>query len=108
MPGRGDTFGAGVPPHGWSDLSHVRSSMSRIFTLALLGCAACATVPPGPDPLAAGSTLAAAPVPAAQSARFEAAGVSGGRWFKGNTHAHTLESDGDSPPEQVARWYRDH
>ena len=30
------------------------------------------------------------------------------RWYKGNTHAHTLESDGDSPPEVVARWYRDH
>ncbi len=30
------------------------------------------------------------------------------RWFKGNTHAHTIESDGDSPPEVVARWYRDH
>lgn len=27
------------------------------------------------------------------------------RWFKGNTHAHTIESDGDSPPEVVARWY---
>ena len=30
------------------------------------------------------------------------------RWFKGNTHAHTLESDGDSPPEVVTAWYRDH
>ncbi|MBC8085630.1 MAG: PHP domain-containing protein [Phycisphaerae bacterium] len=28
-------------------------------------------------------------------------------WFRGNTHAHTLESDGDSPPDSVARWYRD-
>ena len=31
-----------------------------------------------------------------------------GRWYKGNTHTHTTESDGDSPPEYVARWYRDH
>ena len=30
------------------------------------------------------------------------------QWFKGNTHAHTIESDGDSPPEVVAQWYRDH
>ncbi|MBC7788321.1 MAG: PHP domain-containing protein [Anaerolineae bacterium] len=30
------------------------------------------------------------------------------RWFKGNTHAHTLMSDGDSPPEEVARWYKNH
>jgi len=29
-------------------------------------------------------------------------------WFKGNTHAHTTESDGDSSPEYVARWYKDH
>ncbi|HET7219501.1 MAG TPA: CehA/McbA family metallohydrolase [Vicinamibacterales bacterium] len=32
----------------------------------------------------------------------------GTQWFKGNTHTHTTESDGDSPPEDVARWYRDH
>lgn len=31
-----------------------------------------------------------------------------GRWFRGNTHAHTTASDGDSSPEYVARWYRDH
>ena len=30
------------------------------------------------------------------------------QWYKGNTHAHTLESDGDSTPDEVARWYRDH
>jgi hypothetical protein len=30
------------------------------------------------------------------------------RWFKGNTHTHTTESDGDSSPEVVARWYREH
>ena len=29
------------------------------------------------------------------------------RWFKGNTHTHTTESDGDSPPEDVTRWYRE-
>ena len=31
----------------------------------------------------------------------------GARWFKGNTHAHTLNSDGDSAPDAVARWYRE-
>jgi len=30
------------------------------------------------------------------------------RWYKGNTHTHTLNSDGDSFPEEVARWYREH
>ena len=30
------------------------------------------------------------------------------QWFKGNTHTHTLESDGDSTPEEVTRWYKEH
>ena len=30
------------------------------------------------------------------------------QWFKGNTHAHTLESDGDSTPDEVTRWYKEH
>lgn len=29
------------------------------------------------------------------------------RWFKGNTHTHTLNSDGDSAPGAVAAWYRE-
>ena len=28
-------------------------------------------------------------------------------WLKGNLHTHTAESDGDSPPAEVAQWYRD-
>lgn len=27
-------------------------------------------------------------------------------WLKGNVHTHTLETDGDTPPAQVAAWYR--
>lgn len=30
------------------------------------------------------------------------------RWYKGNTHAHTLNSDGDSHPDDVAKWYKEH
>jgi hypothetical protein len=30
------------------------------------------------------------------------------RWWKGNTHAHTLWSDGDGAPELVCDWYRSH
>jgi len=30
------------------------------------------------------------------------------RWFKGNTHTHTLNSDGDSTPYDVVKWYREH
>ena len=29
-------------------------------------------------------------------------------WLKGNLHTHTSMSDGDSPPEEMAAWYRDH
>ena len=42
------------------------------------------------------------------AARFEPVDFQSGRWLKGNTHTHTLESDGDSPPETVARWYKEH
>jgi hypothetical protein len=31
-----------------------------------------------------------------------------GYWFKGNTHTHTRQSDGDSTPDQVVEWYRNH
>jgi hypothetical protein len=30
-----------------------------------------------------------------------------GHWFRGNLHTHTTNSDGDSPPDVVAAWYRD-
>ncbi|MBM3288638.1 MAG: hypothetical protein FJY92_00660 [Candidatus Hydrogenedentes bacterium] len=30
------------------------------------------------------------------------------RWFKGQTHMHTLWSDGDAAPELAAAWYKDH
>jgi hypothetical protein len=30
------------------------------------------------------------------------------QWFKGNTHTHTLWSDGDAAPEYAADWYKNH
>lgn len=30
------------------------------------------------------------------------------QWFKGNLHTHTINSDGDSSPDAVVRWYREH
>jgi len=54
-----------------------------------------------------GALLLGVLVPALAAAqRFEPRDFAGTRWFKGNTHAHTTESDGDSPPEVVARWYK--
>jgi hypothetical protein len=29
-------------------------------------------------------------------------------WYKGNTHTHTLNSDGDSTPAEAVTWYREH
>lgn len=30
------------------------------------------------------------------------------KWYKGNIHTHTTESDGDAAPEKVTGWYRRH
>src|SRR5262245_32237437 len=29
-------------------------------------------------------------------------------WYRGNTHTHTLNSDGDATPDAVVRWFREH
>ncbi|MGQ0558720.1 MAG: CehA/McbA family metallohydrolase [Sphingosinicella sp.] len=29
-------------------------------------------------------------------------------WYRGNTHAHTINSDGNRSPDLVVRWYREH
>ena len=51
-----------------------------------------------------GVLLTAARGPQAQPSLERTAG----RWYKGNTHTHTLNSDGDSTPDDVTRWYREH
>ncbi|MCA9740696.1 MAG: PHP domain-containing protein [Deferribacteres bacterium] len=43
-----------------------------------------------------------------ESGTFEAQDTAGMQWYKGNTHTHTTNSDGDSPPEYVASWYKNH
>ena len=55
-----------------------------------------------------GFVLFAEGPPLSAQARFEVPNTTGMSWFKGNTHAHTLESDGDSSPEYVAQWYKAH
>ena len=35
-------------------------------------------------------------------------GVPAGRWYKGNLHTHTINSDGDTAPDDVVRWYKEH
>jgi hypothetical protein len=29
------------------------------------------------------------------------------KWYKGNTHSHSWNTDADIPPDEVARWYRE-
>ena len=29
-------------------------------------------------------------------------------WYRGNTHTHTINSDGNAAPDTVVRWYREH
>lgn len=53
--------------------------------------------------LAGAATLASQASPASQAPL-----ASPTRWFKGNLHTHTLNSDGDSTPDDVVRWYREH
>jgi hypothetical protein len=45
---------------------------------------------------------------AAWKASTTSAAVAPGKWYKGNLHTHTLNSDGDSTPHEVATWYREH
>src|SRR5574341_1136641 len=52
--------------------------------------------------------IATAVLVAAQPLHAQTSTTTQQRWYRGNTHAHTLNSDGDSSPEVVARWYRDH
>lgn len=53
--------------------------------------------------------LAAPCVLPAQRTRFiETPPLPGAQWFKGNTHSHTTNSDGDTKPEIVAAWYKSH
>jgi hypothetical protein len=68
----------------------------RMFLAAALGlCLAAVTLAPaGASPLLATQGVSATVPPL--------------RWYKGNTHTHTLNSDGDSTPDEVVRWYREH
>jgi hypothetical protein len=62
-------------------------------------------------PIALGGVLTIAVWAGADSAsstQQPAAAPAAARWYKGNTHTHTLNSDGDSTPDDVVRWYREH
>lgn len=69
----------------------------------LLGAIGCAS---GADPQREADVLSAGT--RARFERVQPAAADSVRWFRGNTHTHTQNSDGDSPPEVVVRWYRAH
>lgn len=43
----------------------------------------------------------------AQTGAFDLRAGEGKQWLKGNTHTHTLWSDGDAAPEWAVAWYKD-
>ena len=43
---------------------------------------------------------------ACQLALTPSAQAPAARWFKGNLHSHTINSDGDSPPYELVAWYK--
>lgn len=51
--------------------------------------------------------LAAAVVVALLGTRSATPAVETKLWYKGNLHTHTTHSDGDSTPDEVARWYKE-
>src|SRR5687767_15383153 len=73
---------------------------ARIAIAGLLGiCLAAATV----NSQGAGGQAAAAPAVTPAAAPSPQT-----RWYKGNTHTHTINQGGDSTPDEVVRWYREH
>ncbi|MFM1896892.1 MAG: hypothetical protein RLZZ385_1966 [Pseudomonadota bacterium] len=78
----------------------MKSIYRLVITIAFAaGLAACDN-PQNPS----GEVAAQVPAPAAAAVNYQGEE----RWWKGNTHAHSWWSDGDMPPELVAKWYKDH
>ena len=55
-----------------------------------------------------GAAIAIALMVFSASPRTQDPGSKSQVWYKGNLHTHTLNSDGDSTPDDVVRWYREH
>lgn len=55
-----------------------------------------------------GALLAVSAVLASPGGAQEPGHLSPLRWYRGNTHVHTSNSDGNRAPDDVVRWYREH
>src|SRR5512145_815021 len=71
-----------------------------------LGVLRVASTPHAPRPMRARTRIGLLSIAALALLAPDASAQS--RWFKGNTHAHSLNSDGDVPVDAVVRWYREH
>src|SRR5262245_2787320 len=69
---------------------------ANIPVFLVIGGAVAAASAPASRPAADLELQAAAPAPSPES-----------RWYKGNTHTHTINTDGDSAPVDVVRFYRE-
>ncbi|MEP6509022.1 MAG: CehA/McbA family metallohydrolase [Gemmatimonadales bacterium] len=82
--------------------AHSSKGASTVRMMARIAAAAVVTI-------ACGCARQAAMIPVPSTAyRFEPTDFGAGKWYKGNTHTHTLATDGDSPAEVVASWYKNH
>lgn len=90
-----------------SDPIHSSTPITARFSARLLAAAvlALSTVAAGCE--ASYSTPQARFIPSGARGRFRDT-LDVTTFQRGNVHTHTTESDGDSPPEEVAEWYRDH
>jgi hypothetical protein len=73
------------------------NNFRRTLAVALLGISA----------LAMQRTAAAPETEPTPNPSVELRASGGSRWYRGNTHAHTLWSDGDAAPELVVAWYKE-
>jgi predicted metal-dependent phosphoesterase TrpH len=71
------------------------SRSRRIILVAGLGVSLAAVLLTSPAALAVAPAQSTAPAQPMQ-------------WYKGNTHTHTINNGGDSTPDEVVRWYREH
>lgn len=66
----------------------------RTLCLVVVALSTAAAIAAARAVVEAGQTAPAVPTPT--------------KWYKGNTHTHTINSDGDSTPDEVVQWYRTH
>ena len=96
----------GVTADGWDARLDRDGDAARVLSFMTMGTGVHATT------AGAGAAIFWQPSSMAKgtysiSASFTQSGAAT-RWYKGSLHAHTINSDGDSPPYDVLTWYKRH